>query len=179
MTANYCKYLVGVAILALAGCATFNVDKDYAFAGKTGTGLVVLSLTHSTPAATIDYRSLGGNKTGAFMTGNVQDKMDWDRPKGRLVVAELPVGQYEIHQWRSGHANVTYTSKPFSIPFTVTQGKAVYIGNVFLDINELTGLYRVSVVDRGDRDIALLLERYKKLNQSDVVKGISKVNQAP
>jgi hypothetical protein len=170
------KHFILSAAVLLASCATFNVSKDYSLADKTGSGLVVLSLTHTLGGVTVEYRPVGGQKMGAFMTGNMQDPLDWDKPRGRLVVMELPAGTYELYQWRSGRgAYVTYTSKTFYIPFTVVQGKATYIGSFFIDADEATQKYRMELTDRSDRDIPLLLEKYKNIKESDVNKKISKI----
>jgi len=167
-------HLMLATLLGLSGCAHFNVNKDYSLAGKAGQGLLVLSLTHTTGGVTLDYRAKGDGKTGAFMTGNVQDPMDWENPRGRLVVAELPAGSYELHQWRSGKGNISYTSKPFSIPFVITEGKATYIGNVFININELLGTYKVEVSDAGERDLPLLFQRYRNIRETELIRSVAK-----
>ena len=171
------RYLTLLVVLALPGCATINVPSNYSLTPKGDKGLVVLSLTHTLSTVIVDYRQKEGETQvdGAFMTGTIQDPMDWDHPKGRLVVAELPAGKYELYQWRSEGFNVTYTSKIFSIPFTVVAGKATYIGNFFVNIDESTSRYRLEVTDKSDRDLPLLIRRYPNIKENGVVQDISKV----
>lgn len=168
------KSLTLLIALVLTGCATFNVSSDYSLAHNPEKGLVVMSLSHSLSSVIVDYRPVGKSQQGdgAFMTGTLKDPMDFDHPKGRLVVAELPAGQYELYQWRAEVLDLTYTSKLFSIPFTVVAGKATYIGGLFVNVNETTAKYKLSVTDQSTRDLPLLLQRYPHIKQTDVVKEI-------
>lgn len=171
------RTLTLLVALFLAGCANFNVPSDYSLAHKNDKGLIVMSLAHSLSSVIVDYRPVENGKQGdgAFMTGNMQDPMDWDHPKGRLVVAELPAGKYELYQWRSEGINVTYTSKIFSIPFTVVGGKATYIGNLFVNIDESTSIYKLEVADKSERDLPLLIRKYPNIKGSDIIKDISRI----
>lgn len=171
------RYITVIVAWVLTGCATFNVPSDYSLAHNSNQGLVVMSLTHSVASVIVDYRPVAAGKPGAgsFMTGNMQDPLDWTHPNGRLVVAELPPGQYELYQWRAEGMNVTYTSKLFSIPFTIEAGKATYIGNLFINMDETTAKYTLSVTDTSARDLPLLIRHYPNIKQTDVSTEISKI----
>lgn len=169
---HFKSLFIAALLSVLSGCATFNVAKDYALDNKPASGLLVTSFTHTTQSMVLAYRSKDG-KTGTVMTGNIQDPLDWTGPNGRLVVIELASGDYEFVEWRSQSGNMLYTSKPFSIPFSVSSGKATYIGNIHVAMVEFTGLYKVGVVDKKDRDLPLLHSKYPKLRATDVVTSIS------
>lgn len=171
------KPLILAATLGLASCAVANVGRDYSLAGRPGTGLVVMSLTHTVSSATLAYQPLGGGSGAAFMTGSARDPMDWQSPRGRLVVAELPAGRYQFHEWRASVGSASMRSRPFSIPFVVTEGRATYIGNVFLDIDTSTRAYKVSVKDMAGRDLPLLRERYRKVRAADVITAIARLSR--
>jgi hypothetical protein len=166
--------LVLVAVL-LGGCAPLNINLDYSLANKPGKGVVVMSMTYTPDAPTfgLNFRPLGGKEPDAIMSNTLPHPEDWKNPAGRLVVLELPVGKYEIFEW---FGNWLESKRPFSVPFTVVEGRATYIGNVRVDVLRELGTFRVSVTDKSDRDISLLLSRFKNIKSADIEKSISTVN---
>lgn len=160
--------------LLLSGCAAGNVSSDYSPAKRLGKGALVMSMTYTpdAPTFTLLYRPVGTNGVEAFLSNTVPHPEDWKNPAGRLVVSELPAGNYEIFRYVGGWYE---SKKPFSIPFTVVEGKAVYIGNIHVDEMRTAGTFRISVTDRSDRDIPFLRARYKNVKESDIVKNMSTV----
>ncbi len=84
---------------------------------------------------------------------------DWSYPaKGRLVVMELNAGEYEIHHWTGLQ---TQSAETFSIPFTVQDARATYIGNVHLEVSG--SRFGIGVQDRTRRDVPLFLSRHPQV----------------
>ncbi|HRE17622.1 MAG TPA: hypothetical protein PLW86_11270 [Rhodocyclaceae bacterium] len=168
-------------IASLAGCANFNVKESYKLSSGEKKGLLVMSLfdTMNEPAM-LDYRPFGSLSKDydlSIMIGNIQDPPDWKNPRGRLVVAEIPAGKYEFFRWRSGRGSfTTYESvQPFSIPFTISEGKATYIGSVMVDVRESTKKFKLSVTDGSERDLSLLRQRFRNIEASDIRLEISPI----
>lgn len=167
--------LIPAMVLWLAACTKItDVRTDYSLSGQSGNGLVAMSLTHTLQHATIVYQNKDGGSIGGgvFATGIFHNPFDWENPKGRLVVMELPAGKYEMYRWQAFHGNITYTSKDFSMPFVVEEGRVNYIGNFFINIDESAGKSRFERYDMSKRDIPLLLQRYKNITESQIMKSV-------
>jgi hypothetical protein len=167
--------LIGIAVL-LAGCAHLNLEPEYTLANKPGKGVLVMSMTYTpdSPTFTLVYRPVGTTDRDALVSNTIPHPEDWKNPAGRLVVIELPAGQYEIFQWAG---NALESRRPFSVPFTVSTGKATYIGNVHVEVRRERGTFQVTVTDNSDRDLPLFHGRYKNMKSTDVVTSISTVTK--
>jgi hypothetical protein len=82
-------------------------------------------------------------------------KSDFSDHQGNISVLNLPAGDYEMYTWLAGNF------VPIRIPyaeFTVEAGKAVYIGEYYMDIacraNTLGGFR-----DREDRDLSFVRQK--------------------
>jgi len=175
------RLLIINILLLLSGCATFNVDTGYSFSDDMSSGLLVFSFTHSSTnetnhGAILDLRGIGDSENileQSVMTGTLKDPFDWEKPRGRLVVIELPAGKYEIYKWRSFQGNIEYSSTAlFSIPFRITEQKATYIGNINLNISPI-GLYTINKHDTASRDIPLFLSKYSRIKEQDIIRKVS------
>ena len=93
--------------------------------------------------------------------------------RGHVLVVPLTAGEYEFNRWRiysnNGQMESSWFSRePYSIPFTVKPGEALYIGelrvahtfgkNVFNMIIPTGGLYTCN--DEFERDMPLIKEDY-------------------
>ena len=172
------KFMIIVIILALTGCATPNIEKDYELQTKNKTGLLVMSVTHNTKVVTLNYKNLSSSEEGAILTSTMKDRFDFKQPKGRLVVIELPVGEYELNQWVTEIDIYQFTSPLFSAPFSIKQGSILYIGNFDLKASLIHPFMKVeyehTISDRYERDISLLFKKYNKLKIEKIDKNISK-----
>lgn len=113
--------------------------------------------------------------------------MDWENPDGRLIVAELPAGEYEIYRWESTDGQVFINAADsFSIPFEVFPGRATYIGGIVIAISMES--YRGSwgsklrkvglqIRNQSERDLKIFLNRYQRLSVNDVTIKIATYNQ--
>ncbi len=178
-TYNFFLFLI---FLSLTGCSKVNVQTDYQLQQDKPVGLLVMSVTHNTRAVTLQYKNMDNHMDGAIMTSTIHDKMDFTQPKGRLMVSELPVGKYHIYQWQTDVDGFHYTSPLLSIPFTIEQGKAIYIGSLNINTKIIYPFMKVEyehmIKDKSERDIALLKKKYPKLDLENFKVDISNVMPA-
>jgi hypothetical protein len=156
-------------------CATRtpNVSSEYSLASHPGAGVVVLSFTHTLITASLSYRAIGEGKRGWFDSGTAYGPLDWNDPPGRLVVAELPVGRYELYEWDWSNGDLSHVSPTFSVAFEVSEGQASYVGNVFLDVHWAAKTCFLRVLDASERDLALLNQLYPDIRGSDVHNNVT------
>jgi hypothetical protein len=171
-----------VLVVTLTGCATNNVPSDYLLGAANKGGVAIASITYQGAYSgyIVYYRELSGNASGRFEAGQgmmpipVPEKSDFGAlAKGKLVVAELPPGEYEIAGWRvsSGYASVSPASS-FSIRFRIDPGKAVYIGNFNFVQTARMGLAvtgaEVNFKGEQDRDLSVLKLRYPNFSSAPI-----------
>ena len=173
------SFYIFLVFLSLTGCAKINVQTDYQLQQDKQVGLLVMSVTHNTRAVTLHYENMDNHADDVIMTSTIHDKIDFTQPKGRLVVSELPVGKYHIYQWQTDVDGFHYTSPLLSIPFTIEQGKAVYIGGMNINAKVIYPFMKVEyehvIKDKSERDLALLKKKYPKLDISNLKVNISNV----
>lgn len=171
---NLLSNFVFIAIIALTGCATQNVTSSYSLDASNKNGIAIASITYQglDSGYGVLYRELSGKTSGLFEAGHgvklipLPNKSDFGTiAKGKLVVAELSPGEYEIFNWRisSGYASVSPKNK-FSIHFTIEPGKAVYIGNFNFIQTRSMGLTvtggELTFKGEQDRDLTTLKSMY-------------------
>jgi hypothetical protein len=139
-------------------------------------GIVVLSFTSINdhdPA--LSYRNIKTGDGGEISIETNKNPLDWQSPKGRLVVIELDSGSYQFYRWAFllGVQRVL-PDKDFAIPFEILPGKATYIGNLHFGISLKTRDYELTVSDQSDRDLTLFHKRFGNIKSSDVIRSITK-----
>ena len=182
---------VVISLLFLAGCGTTNVRNDYALSQQSQKGLVIGSLTQSKSsnghhgfsaaisAINLVYRNTETDETGQIgidsaLLGPLYSG-DFSNAKGELFAIELPPGDYAFEKWHALQGSYTsvYSNLPYPIKFSVYKSRAVYIGNLNLEIifgRNIIGIGIVSgglvtVNDSRARDIPLLQTRYPNSNR--------------
>lgn len=193
------RLLVCVLALFLTGCAS-QLRTDYA--GQDA-GMVAVGIgTH--PRSLYDrftllFREAGGTaeKKGEegwlsyYRGGFTRPKHDYENKEevGVVVMASLPPGKYEVHNFsayfNAGTGTSTFSSRePFSIPFTVVPGQVTYLGNYeavdvkgrnFIGMPVMAGVYFV-VQDKQERDIEALRKRMPNL-PSQTINAVPDVQQ--
>lgn len=99
-----------------------------------------------------------------------------DGSYGSLFVMTLPAGNYEIYDFAMIQqvfgGSITHSpSRPFSVPFSVIEGKMCYLGELKMDrleAKKFLGLpgsdnVRFELSDQSKRDIALLKNKYPEV----------------
>ncbi len=107
------------------------------------------------------------------------EKPDWEEPEGFMSCVRyflLDPGDYEFNEviWHNFNAMTKLSTKPFSIKFTITPGKAVYIGNLMITVSS-EYKYVIKVNDKFDRDLPLFYKRMPNIKTEYVLKMISKL----
>jgi len=160
----------------LVSCATFNAPLDVKLDSSAGKGVAVFSLTSKGALSNfnINFRAVSGETDGEITQWTLVDTLDWEGAiKGRLVTLELPEGDYELYKLRAPYIS---SKDNFSIPFTVAAGKVVYFGNVDV-VFPTRSFFAIKVTEKSDRDLELLLNKYKNLSNDGIVTSISSFNK--
>jgi len=184
--------------LSLAGCMLSNVKPEFSPESQGNRGLLVVSLGRTGAGGfdlvatvkpldafftyTIVIDSMVAPKDfgsavapGPGLGGPDRGYIPGSRPLGRLVVAALPAGDYEL-SGVSGSSSVYGRGSPFqltsdrlSLRFTVRPARITYLGSIvfafpdWIGVSQNRGPLRVVVTDERDRDGKLLKERYPRL----------------
>lgn len=180
--------VTAVAALLCAACGTpsyttKNVESDYRFEKRPGSGLVIISTRvssecempegHSKPQMMLHYvdDSFAEKKTGVIPVMDWYLQPDFQDPPGYLSVRELRAGQHYLI-----NDLVVYGDQPNDpwnrTPFTVEEGKAVYLGEVLFRFSRcLPGAHpkQVIISNQWERDGELLQQRMKHVRPEDVV----------
>ena len=191
---------VVISLLFLAGCGTTNVRNDYALSQQSQKGLVIGSLTQSKSSKghqgfssaisgiSLVYRNTETEETGRIgidstLPGPLYSG-DFSNAKGELIAVELPPGDYVFEKWHALQGSYTnvYSNIPYPIKFSVYRNRAVYIGNLNLEIifgRNIIGIGivaggLVTVNDSRERDIRVLLTRYPNIEPNDIVYELAK-----
>ncbi len=175
----------------LFGCSYGKISSDYVIEKNSDKGVAIMSFTISGTRdvpISLRYRQLKrnlGTSFGAIPFFEFSEELDWKYPKkisriprgefeGRLVVFQLPPGDYEFHSlslpdgfdeayWRFPDA--------FSFKFKILPQKAHYIGNVHLwiDYGHRSLWYELFHTNEAERDLALFHKKYPLIKKDEVV----------
>jgi hypothetical protein len=179
------KKLLGVCFLLLSvGCA---VDPGRAPKGladvpleKSGVVFGSIGVGARSPYTNqgLRYRAKGSAESGSIQfvqSGIIDTPIDFadGQTKGSVFAIRLPPGEYELYNVlffvnRAQFGSTTFSSKAdFSIPFTVTEGSATYLGEFmthsvygknFFGMSMPGGGYFV-VANKLDRDFSFLAKK--------------------
>lgn len=196
------NYFVVMLVLLLVGCAGAPATIPKSLQGDaTGKkGIVFGSIGSGGDGRYsvygLRYRAIGSKDMGEFQyrnnwmhIANTTTDFSHGNAEGSVFVAHLPPGNYELFnvhffENRGSQGTTTFTSKvDFSVPFSVSEGKATYLGeyigqrvegkNIF-HLPVSAGGYYV-VTDQLDRDIGILEKRGESIPREDVQNLVSSV----
>ena len=166
--------LVAGLLLTLLGASAcgprvhLRTNADFAKGQKASPqhGTVVLSIQQKSNWGVVffRYRTVGATFGRVFHVGR-RNEWDWQDPAGRLIIQELPPGQYEIYRYES--RNGTLYSDGFSYRFHVSPGVVTYIGGILLVSTSLLN-NQFAIVDATERDLALLKQKAPALANEQV-----------
>lgn len=174
-----------LALFTLAGCAAKNVDQSINPSQLIDTGLVFASLSTSNeyrhgPIATFRLKQGGIIKSREeHIPGATLKPSELQDDYGRLVVLELPAGENSLTYWMVTHG-VTQYSPVEDVPqigFTVEPGKALYLGNLHINVRMGKNFINQPVIgdllpeirDRGQRDLEMFKRRYPNVDDADII----------
>ncbi len=179
-----------LAVLVLSGCATPNIDKGYSIKEDSSKGVIIASLTktghgHWPPGYNFK-KSDGSNKGILKFDQNMFDRIESDIPgiDGKLILLELPAGEYNIYRWFISQGYIGLESMSgFKMRFNVVPGKITYIGELNND-RESGGIFGIglgrisfNIKDSKERDFKEIKKHYPNLeladSQTDLIDVIS------
>jgi hypothetical protein len=192
---HFIAYFFIVFVIMLDGCATTNTTKNipgnYMLDEEKGTGVVIVSLTHSgfQPSLSVAFRLRDANDKNRFdeevlVNDHSSSELGcsyFETSAGRntcgrrLAIIELPQGEYEFYSWHAASSSIfskrsILPETQFSKRFRITPGKAVYIGNLWLFYDQ--GQYRIEVIDMRQRDLQLLYRRHENIYPDNIIINI-------
>ncbi len=157
------RLLLLICCLTLAGCATVAKQLNGSLQPPPGYGYAIVSMTalaFEPDASSIEAIYVpdgapgrGGNIHASLLTDSVFGEAGSSPVEGKLALLTLQPGNYrfveaigyypqEIAGWRTRQI----IRMPMSAPFTVTAGRAVYLGEIRLDLS-----YRPELLLRDGR----------------------------
>lgn len=158
------RLLPAVLLMALTGCvprSAYIIPHNYALTPGSSNGLAVFSFTANYEAVylVLYVRNKGDRSVTAVEMRPRGVPGDWEYPaKGRLIVMELNAGEYEIYQWTGFTVRAIRPAEDFSIPFTIQDARATYIGNVHIEVGR--SRFGIGILDQTRRDVPLFLSRH-------------------
>lgn len=187
MTHLFRSVFIAAITLIVSACAG-TIPRDYA-GPDAGHLVVALGASAETKYSsyTLMYRKKGDKAEGMirYLQENMfsPTKRDFDGESGNGFVAvhSLPAGEYEIYNFdvffNGGMIQTNFGSRQdFSIPFTITPGKAVYLGdftavgmtgNNIFGMSVRNGAYFI-VSDKQERDLPVARAKMPALGSVEI-----------
>ncbi len=182
------RHIAILLAFILSGCATPNLDRAYSTKETSNNGVIIASLTktgHGHWPPGYNFKNIDGSNKGILkFDQDMFDRItsDYSGLDGKLIVLELPAGEYQIYRWFISQGYIGLESVDgFDIRFTVEPGKAFYIGelNNDRDAGGLLGmgLGRMSfnVKDGRGRDLKVVEKLYPNLASTDIQTNLMSV----
>ncbi len=192
--------------LLVTGCATSNyfVPEEYSVtpdksAFLTGTIASKTKGKNSNPntSSMLLFRKIGSEETaGVVLKKHFMGPTKWDFQErdrdGKVFKLAIDPGDYEIYgvgfYFNNGQVFRKYESKePFSLPFTLEEGKAYYLGEFLA--NGLWGknIFGISIPAGGyfeasknkSRDLELLKTKFPELQEQEIIDLNMTLHQPP
>ena len=178
---------VVLTAILLSACAVSTledtVSSDYALDSRRGEGLVILSTRWvlscpppgllPIPAVTpsLGYMDRDLKQGFGVLIAEQAVRQDFENPPGLFHAQARKAGDYRFVSIGFGFAGRSYRSPRFSIPFTVREGRATYLGEITVHVSDcrpVDGTFKssIAVANRWDRDKVLLKQRLPKLDIS-------------
>ncbi len=188
MTVSRILLLVWMTFILAACTSVESIPNNFVLNPLSDKGILVSSVTyHGTYSGySILFRRIDDNQFKELTIGTgtaflPPGMLDWDIKqrglRGNVFAVELPAGDYEFFSWRvaSGYSHVR-PQNDFSIPFSITPGNAVYLGNFKFERKSGLGGTIIAVDvqyrDESNRDIGILQKKYNGIESSTVTTAI-------
>lgn len=180
----------------LTACSTVPQKPATSAQAPAGHGTVLVRVTANSLkkmfSFSLEARPSGskGAQQGIFFAGwgmqsegywtVVEDHLD----KGQLVALQIPAGSYEFYRFHAQTATIagtkSITPNPyFSVPFNVSPGETVYLGEVYFQFNDRSRPYlrtdlgdtffAISIRDNRAKDLKEATGKIAGLDKSAVV----------
>lgn len=168
----------------LTACTAQKISQDYNPEADKENGVVVFSVSHDEvggpQAAAIVYIDDGRNggvfNSSPFTSQFIPGQNDFEGSLGRLFVIKLPAGDHEFTDWQivTGSGVRIHPGKGTPhLSVHVQSGQVKYLGNFHGNLArgrnvfglEFTADGVISVNDRQERDLRILLMRYPQFRE--------------
>ncbi len=192
------RYLLLLGLVFVSGCATNSLTPKNAHKVTKEEGVVFASVTRGIKqrgalmtndgvSASFFYRQAGQDAPGRAMNSDTSSLLGTgtDEVKirhGKLNVANLKPGTYEIYKWLlfvpGGTSYKTIEPKAFEpIQFEVKEGTASYLGHLHLETTYGENVFGIEIEagaipsceDQSERDIKLFNTYYRAFNSWPVI----------
>jgi hypothetical protein len=185
-------------LLLLNACSTADIRKNYKLTEGQTTGVLLVSITHSgevlgfypptcsyTSIRTGDSGWIGDSHSVSLLLDDTLVKseeytniMGSKVRQGKMVAIELPSGYYKLDtcvlKYFNGMYSATYRNRNmFNMPFTVYPGKAVYIGNITVNLSE--NYINIGVRDERGRDMEIVTRNWPGIGSDDIIYKIASI----
>ena len=181
-------WIISSILLVSCSVPIANISEQYRL--KDNRGVVLLSLTASGECGFVFFTEIRELGSGSAYSIGMQDfgrERDWvkndskcpstpDNYFGKLVVIELPAGEYEIYQLEGlSKYEKIYAERELSIKFTVVPAKVNYLGNLHYHIKKKNFIYGVK--NMMQRDIPLLISKYGQFDSQDIIVNLLRMRK--
>lgn len=193
------QLLVLLMSVTVAGCA--STEPQPTVAAKPDEGFAFFSVSHDREAGVgarlivfLDDSVLPTRAASLPMSANVLGEAsgaiyiamfgrigDLDDGYGQLHVLTLPAGKHRLHRWVISHGLTltTPTGQPPPLEFTVSAGRAVYLGNLHAKVLLGRDMFNQQVVVHGYPEVRDLAERDLQLLRKKRPELSAEVDIAP
>lgn len=195
-----------VVTLVLSGCATSNyfVPDEYT-SNPSKSGFITGTIASKTKGedqnpnttSTLLFRKVGSEApAGVMLKKHFMGPTKWDFQEkdrdGKVFKLAIDPGDYEIYgvgfYFNNGQVFRRYESKePFSVPFTIEEGKVYYLGEFLAYGLWGRNIFRISIPAGGffeasenkARDFDLIKAKFPELQGQEIIDLELKPNQPP
>ena len=167
----------------LSACSTMADKLQGSLTPPPGDGYAIFSLVGKSSEPDRSSASVSWNSLDSALQGRVYANMgtntifgeNGNMAAGKLELLTLPPGRYQLNTaygyWpsglgRFGDGGIQIRSFPLNLPFSVEAGKAVYLGEVLLEMDYLP---TAEIRDAQQRDFAHMKNVWKVNNLNTVV----------
>jgi len=201
--------MVLLVVFVVTGCSIRNVKQDFSFKEGGDSGLLFMSVTQPQTGpingaltkidfdgvkkgsvTSLEESMFGGSPSfkevlkttsGKGLFGEDMQR-DFEDRRGRVILIELPAGDYGFFSWRSsaGNVGIRPSSTPPKVDFTIKNGEVTYAGNYHLVSLEGENIFRMTLLagvypvvsDTYDRDLQVMHKNYPAMTGYKVNKDI-------
>jgi hypothetical protein len=189
------KIICLTAVVSISGCAFYsNLNSRSTNVDMTQNGIVIISLQESSPSrksesVSYSFENVADQTRGSFSIGGLFfSDYDFLIPRGRgdVFAVALPPGQYTLTGWSisAGNAHI-YPREYLPAYFNVEKGKAIYLGNIDMQLETGRNFLGIQMVfggvpfiqDQMERDIPLAIKKFSFLGSMNIEKSILEYEQ--
>ena len=177
--------LISASLAACGPPRPYQIPDDYSYKSRPGEGLVVFSARWEMdcpgqlpgPTGATYARLWLAPGPNVYIHNSFYDE-EFRNPPGTFQVISLKAGAYTFNGTAFQHRNTQYEGKFQSVPFEVTSGEALYLGEIHFkvsecDYKERSAKHDITVSNQWQRDKSLFSRRARNLPVDSVRVNLS------